>query len=672
MSVLKPTAEQQAAIDAFVTGGTVVIHAGAGTGKTSTLRLLSATRPEAKGLYLAYNKAIQTEAEQSFPRNVDCRTAHSLAYRCFGAPMRSRLNGPRVTAKKAAGVLGAPWVPLDSGPDLDPSTVASMALRAVDRFCHSADVDMTRKHFVPPEAPGDTDLSGLAATVVSVARRAWADLSAPTGHLKPSHDVYLKLWHLSGPKFDYDFVLFDEAQDADPAIADVVTRQASQLIAVGDSAQAIYGWRGATDFLDQVEAEHHVALTQSWRFGPAVAEEANVWLGVIGSEMRLVGSPHRKSSLGPVDPPDAILCRTNGGCVSEVMAAQEDDRPVALVGGGEDMVRLAEASQRMTAGEPARHPELVAFKDWADVQDYAEHDPGGSDLAVAVHLIDKHGPEAIIGAIHSCVPESEAELTISTAHKAKGREWGQVLVGDDFRSPKDDPVTGMPGPVQREEAMLAYVTVTRAMCRLDNGGLAWVHDHPSVVGGMAKVKKDSPAPGRRYGHADQDPPGYDHAIAAGATRPEALVAAEAGAEMWRYAFARQSGQTHIEAMQAHESGTDQGAIDVTLKFVDEVPDHVDAPIEQAAERVSTTVRPPSLPAVGTQVRIRGHRRSAYRVTGFGSDGSVTLIGGPNGGWRSVMPERVAPIARPRKPNKPQPGATPSSDPVPDAARAVGL
>lgn len=142
-----------------------------------------------KGLYLAYNKAIQTEAERSFPRNVDCRTAHSLAYRTFGAPMSARLKGPRVTAKKAASVLRAPFVPLDSGPGLDPGTVTSTAPRTVDRFCHSADAEITRRHFVPPEAPDHVDLSGLAATVVAVAKRAWADLSGPNVDLKPSHDV---------------------------------------------------------------------------------------------------------------------------------------------------------------------------------------------------------------------------------------------------------------------------------------------------------------------------------------------------------------------------------------------------------------------------------------------------------------------------------------------------
>lgn len=44
MSAITPTTEQQAAIDAFTAGGTVVVHAGAGTGKTSTLRLLAAAR----------------------------------------------------------------------------------------------------------------------------------------------------------------------------------------------------------------------------------------------------------------------------------------------------------------------------------------------------------------------------------------------------------------------------------------------------------------------------------------------------------------------------------------------------------------------------------------------------------------------------------------------------
>jgi len=580
---LTPTPEQQAAIDVFASGATVVILAGAGTGKTSTLRLLATAGSQAKCLYVAYNKAIQVEAKRSFPRNVEARTAHSLDYRDFGAPMRHRLNGPRVTSRQAAAILKAPGVALGDEVVLSASAVASMALRSVANFCHSPDVAITPVHFARPEAPRSTDLSSLAATVVAVARRAWADLTSLGGRLKPSHDVYLKLWQLSDPVLAYDFVCFDEARDADPATADVVARQDAQLVAVGDSAQAIYAWRGATYFLERLDTPARVVLTQSCRFGPAVAEEANVWLGVLDSRLRLRGSPHRDSTVGTLDAPDAIFCRSNAGCVGEVMAAQDDDRRVALVGGGEDMVGLAEAARRLRAGEPAAHPELVALEDWPEVQDYAEHDPGGSDLAVAVRLIDRHGPEAIIAAVRSCAPEAEAELTVSAAHRAKGREWNQVLVAGDFKKPKPDPVTGHPGPIRRDETMLAYVTDTRAMTRLDNTGLARVHTHPAAS-----------TPTRGTG------------AAAGISGPS-----------------------------------------------------------QAARRA----RGAAVPTEGTK---GSDPWAAGRLDGArtGRDGSVTVVAGPGGQWRSVMPERltVAPARR----GQPRPEPSPSVADPPTVTDGMGI
>ena len=55
---------------------------------------------------------------------------------------------------------------------------------------------------------------------------------------------------------------------------------------------------------------------------------------------------------------------------------------------------------------------------------------------------------------------------------------------------------------------------------------------------------------------------------------------------------------------------------------------------------------PSLPAVGSTVRIRG-RRGVWTVRGTGKDGSVTVTGGPSGQWRSVMPDQIVPV-RPRR------------------------
>ena len=778
MTALHPTGEQQDILDAVATGGTVAISACAGTGKTSTLRMIAERFSQKRMLYVAFNKAVQVEAASSFPRNVTCRTAHALAYRAFGARMAKRLDAPRRTGAYNASVLGAKS--LVAG-DLvfEPAAVATMAMVTVARFCRSADPAIGTAHFVAPEGLDAASSAPVAEAVVVWAQRAWLDLTAgASGRLKPWHDVYLKQWQLSGPHLNYDVVLYDECQpdgtevwtledghgnlsgrvgkakiedlkvgnrvlsynrsgrlrthgalvtgtssrifdgdlvtvsgpgnlfsrytpnhlciavmgpafsgrwvlyamrrgqswrigvtgprivakkrfdgagrlhpvgatsrlreedadamwllatfetrreallaedaasarwglpqtvfkenrngsasqarldefwasfgdlnasgerclrafnrdikypffarsddqvtywrpkvvrasnlvsgmfmldasemlsrprqysqketwvpvtvghepyvghvwsmtvepdhtyiadgfvthncqDADPCVADVVGRQAhAQLIAVGDSAQAIYGWRAAGDFLAAVPARHRLALTQSWRFGQAIADEANVWLSVIGAPVKVVGNPQRTSVLGQLGQADAVLCRSNAGTIDELLAAHANGAKVHLVGDGSEMLALAKAAQRMQEGHPSEHPELVAFPNWEAVRAYAEKDPSGSDLAVAVRMIDKYGAATVIEAIEGTVPAEAAELVVSTAHKAKGLEWPRVRVAGDFWEPTD-PKSGRPLPIARDEAMLAYVAVTRAQDILDTGGLGWVRRHLDALG----------------------------------------------------------------------------------------------------------------------------------------------------------------------------------------------
>ena len=95
------------------------------------------------------------------------------------------------------------------------------------------------------------------------------------------HDHYLKLWQLTRPRIGADYLMFDEAQDANPVIVAVVQDQSVlQKVAVGDSCQAIYGWRGAVDALATWPASTRLQLSCSFRFGSAVAHEANNWLEV--------------------------------------------------------------------------------------------------------------------------------------------------------------------------------------------------------------------------------------------------------------------------------------------------------------------------------------------------------------------------------------------------------
>ena len=64
------------------------------------------------------------------------------------------------------------------------------------------------------------------------------------------------MWALTEPKIDADFLFLDEAQDTNPVLEEVFAAQRghAQLVMVGDSAQAIYGWRGARDVMTGFDA----------------------------------------------------------------------------------------------------------------------------------------------------------------------------------------------------------------------------------------------------------------------------------------------------------------------------------------------------------------------------------------------------------------------------------
>ena len=74
------TKEQKQCVEVASQGKDLKIKAFAGSGKTSTLVAIS-RELSGKGLYLAYNKAIAVDAIKKFPSHVDCKTAHSIAYR---------------------------------------------------------------------------------------------------------------------------------------------------------------------------------------------------------------------------------------------------------------------------------------------------------------------------------------------------------------------------------------------------------------------------------------------------------------------------------------------------------------------------------------------------------------------------------------------------------------
>lgn len=476
----QPTDEQQAAIDACAAGQNTVIEAGAGAGKTATLKLVADALPGRRIFYGAFNKSIAIEAAAKFPQHVTCKTIHSLAFGRVGRLYRKRLNGARQPAREVASILGITSGALLGEVELRPTTIARLAVETVEKFCNSADDELAWRHVPRVTGIDDKgDVEALKRLVLPYAVKIWEDLQRTDaqggGRFQFGHGHYRKIFALQNPRLPFDVILLDEAQDTPPVVGRLMLDQPhAQRIVVGDRAQAIYQWAGGSmSTIDEFDADARLQLTRSFRFGQEVADEGNKWLALLDDcTMRITGTG--RSTIGPLSQPDAVLTRTNGGAADEVLRAQDAGIPVALVGGGSSIKMLAKACQELQAGRPSSHPELVAFRTWGEVQDYVTHDSTGADLRAFVKLIDRWSPEVVIQSMDRLVPEERARRTVSTAHKSKGLEWPRVRIGTDFQEPTDE--HGNEADPQPEEVRLAYVAVTRAQEHLDPGGLRWIDD----------------------------------------------------------------------------------------------------------------------------------------------------------------------------------------------------
>ena len=512
-----PTEQQQAIIDAVNTGQDVAVRALAGTGKTSTLKMIARrlfkSDPAKRIVYVAFNKSIQEEAQKTMPPNVEARTGDSIAYATLSPGMKDKFadKAKRALRRNAdvASFLGIKG-DLDMGPGVKPMAPDEQAMRimrAIEQYAISADDKLGVEHFQGMDP--DT-----ASKLLPYAEKAWEDINAEDGRLKLNFSHITKMWALSKPDFTKtisglkrkaDIIFFDEAQDINPVMAKVIADQKIQKVYVGDSNQAIYAFRGAVDELDNVKVDHDLPLTKSWRFGPQIASMGNRFLAMLGSKHRIEGGGPEGNVVEPytMTDPDAILVRSNAGAIGEILQAQTEGKVVGVPKGTKaDLRKLVDTARWLQRGGPAPaqiHDDLAAFRNWDEVQKAAE---AGDDPKVAMlaKIVEDTGIDKLNDLVERLVETGDnkdnrtPDMYVTTAHKAKGLEWDKVKIGADFRGPRLDKQTGeliMPSP---EEMRLAYVAVTRAMKELDPGSLAWVYDYTDENGETRSPESPSPSP----------------------------------------------------------------------------------------------------------------------------------------------------------------------------------
>jgi F-box protein, helicase, 18 len=472
---VKPTEEQQAILDA--TGRVLLINARAGTGKTTTLRMIASAHPGLRILYLVFNRKAREEAGGKFPRNVAVRTVHSLAY--------SR-NVGQVENFSVADMLPA----FRGRPN--PQQLAAVSHDLVEFFMNSPfpKVEEAMEVFQEEHLGHLTEevrdlVEDSRDRIVQAAREIlgqWYRQQRPC-----PHDFYLKLFHREG-RFEqaldrFDMVLVDEGQDLSPIMLDALEHCQKRIVIVGDTHQQIYSFRYAIDAMKRFPFDAQRDLTMSFRFGKKIADLASVFIREAKGEkgFRIKGNPEKSSRVAfYTDPPRpkigercAVLSRTNLALFEHALGLRATGIPFSLQGNIAGILGRILDVYWLSEGkhDKIRDRLIQSFEDLEELDVYAE-DLDDFQLANMIEVVREYArvlPEAVFDIMK--ISKSTAEnpngpsIILSTVHGAKGQEYDRVYIDPDIAASLSRP-EALATHAFGDEANIAYVAFTRAIQRL--------------------------------------------------------------------------------------------------------------------------------------------------------------------------------------------------------------
>ena len=301
----------------------------------------------------------------------------------------------------------------------------------------------------------------------------------------------------------YRYFTVDEYQDVSPLqqrLLDLWLGKRSDICVVGDPAQTIYSFAGATpafllNFTKRFPEAEVIRLSAGYRSTPEIINIANAILrsGELGHDLEAVNSHGNqpatsgfkseseeinsiveslrlKIESGTKPYEIAVLARTN---------AQLEDLEKALFGAGiENQIRTAERfferSDVRAMISAIRSASVLATSDWlSELRDLLKQFGDGDKYARAIIQLAQELANEGIDSMRAFLRELEdrAEqnnppdlpgVTLATLHSAKGLEWEYVyLVGASSR------YLPWPGSSTEEERRLFYVGVTRAKRELN-------------------------------------------------------------------------------------------------------------------------------------------------------------------------------------------------------------
>lgn len=486
MTSIVPTDEQNNVVAMSKIHRAMKISAYAGAAKTSTLVMVS-EQLVVPSLMLTFNKSLAMEAKDRFPSWCECRTTHSLAYASFGAMLQKKLKRPTGPYRNVAGTgteiakyfKTGDFIYLIQGErearKMKAGGVGVAIKETVAKFEQSADEKIGYRHVSTTVCDqvllrDEKSLQSFKYLVLSCAQKLWQLRIDVRSDVLATHDTYLKLYQLSHPDLSqYEVLYLDECQDVNAVVLDIFLRQQDKcrLYAVGDGYQNIYSWRGAQNAmlsLDWPEAK----LSKSFRFGQEIGDLADVVLAVDGNKQTQVKGweklstycvPKEELSEEVWNGQYTMLFRTNGALILEAVDLLEQGKTVNLEIDVSDFTKLLDSAIELKNGNmtKVKHESLVQFSNWEECGIEATAVQG--ELLRVYNMVENRSVYKVLGVLSKHKNVSNPDVTLTTAHKSKGREFDTVILADDFPSPYNQ--AGDWVGLQDMERNLLYVALTR-------------------------------------------------------------------------------------------------------------------------------------------------------------------------------------------------------------------
>jgi len=467
---IKPTEEQHNIVGQIKnTGKNIFVRAYAGTGKTKTLEMAYEAANERPTLYLVFSKSDQLAAEERLPF-CEVRTVNGMGHRIFASSIGKKLV---VDSFKCGNILSQ-YIRGMKGKDKDEANSSYWEiLAAVAMAKHIGYIPNRGYEHAKRLATREQLFDRLDEVPSEIATKIIDDVlftsiqAAYEGAIDFDDQIYMpSLFGGSFPRFP--LVLVDEWQDLSPTNIALLERLCKDRVCgVGDRWQSIYYFRGAeTAAVDKGIARfgmEEMPLSASFRC-PRVIVEAARWRVPDFKWINDGGHYEKLSQLDPDKIPEgryddnkqqvgtAIICRNNAPLFRVAYSLLARKRSVQVAGSdiGPKIVRLL---KKIGSDTDTQAQLLLKIDAWRDEKLQKSRAPANiHDTAECLKTFASWGNSLsqAIGYAES-IFKFQGTITLTTGHKAKGKEWDVVYHLDPFLLNKEE-----------QDLNLRYVITTRA------------------------------------------------------------------------------------------------------------------------------------------------------------------------------------------------------------------